>query len=475
MTKVSVSYEQVQTALKGWYSSLDAPDALFNELMLMRVRLHGSANGQQRRFVINQIIEGGIEQLGKRNQRSAIILQKRFQDNDTIAQVAVSLNLSDDQVNRRQKSAIDQLCETLDEQEAALRQTLAEEMLRSLPIANYKELFGLDDKIEAIAAQLCDPNTLPVVCVSGIGGIGKTSLADAVVRKIVPLFHFDKVLWLRVDPATISGRTVTAHQVLDVVMNELMKRLYPDLKEPHSREGRLQRIRRALEPVRHLIVIDNIETDADTSMLMQHLDSWAGRSKFLVTTRTRLQGETAVLAHDLTELSVSDATALVRQQATERKMFDFAADVDELIDDIYAVTGGNPLALRLVVSLVSYMSLTHVLANLQRGGKTKDIGKLYTRIYWQAWRTLKFAARELLQAMPLVGEDGGEIEQLQAFSELDDNAIWVAINDLIARSLIEVRGGYKERRYGVHRLTMTFLQTEIMDDEWVFEPVRSEV
>ncbi|MEZ4645485.1 MAG: hypothetical protein R3E31_22590 [Chloroflexota bacterium] len=86
-----------------------------------------------------------------------------------------------------------------------------------------------------------------------------------------------------------------------------------------------------------------------------------------------------------------------------------------------------------------------------------------TNIYWQTWRTLSPQAQALLQAMPLLSEMGGSTEYLQTISGLTETEIWPALQELRSRSLLEVHGSLQQRRYGIHRLTETFLQTEIIN------------
>jgi hypothetical protein len=134
------------------------------------------------------------------------------------------------------------------------------------------------------------------------------------------------------------------------------------------------------------------------------------------------------------------------------------------VDAIFRVTGGNPLALKMVTSLAAVLPLPAVLADLGRG-RAGPIEDLYRNIYWEAWRALSDEARALLQAMPLVSEAGALPKQLLAISGLSEADLWPAITELVSRSLLEVRGTMQERRYGIHRLTETFLRTEIIDWE----------
>ena len=134
---------------------------------------------------------------------------------------------------------------------------------------------------------------------------------------------------------------------------------------------------------------------------------------------------------------------------------------ESVIEEIYTLTGGNPLALKLVVSLAAVLPLPQILSDLAKS-RPGPIEDLYRSIYWEAWRTLSEEGQSLLQAMPLVAETGALPAQLMAFSDLDETTLWPALTELVSRSLMEVRGTMHERRYGIHRLTETFLRTEII-------------
>ena len=133
---------------------------------------------------------------------------------------------------------------------------------------------------------------------------------------------------------------------------------------------------------------------------------------------------------------------------------------DEELGSIYQLTGGNPLALKLVVSLLDVLPLGQIRTNLLQN-KSGPLEGMYRQIYRQTWQTLSPEARTLLQAMPLVAEAGALPDYLQAISTLSDSQFWPAIQELRNRSLLEVRGNLLEKRYGIHRLTATFLQSDI--------------
>jgi hypothetical protein len=122
--------------------------------------------------------------------------------------------------------------------------------------------------------------------------------------------------------------------------------------------------------------------------------------------------------------------------------------------------GGNPLALKLVVGQLGVLPLAQVLDNLKAAqGPRND--QFFTYIYWQAWNSLDEVARRALLAMPLLAQ-GGTFDHLRVVSELAPADLMPALTELVKRSLVEVRGTLAEPRYSIHRLTETFLLTEVI-------------
>jgi len=79
-----------------------------------------------------------------------------------------------------------------------------------------------------------------------------------------------------------------------------------------------------------------------------------------------------------------------------------------------------------------------------------------TYIYEQTWQALDSDHRRVLQAMLLVPEEGGRLEQIAAAAELDKHQAANCLQRLANLSLVNVGGDLKERRYSLHQLTQTF-------------------
>ncbi|MCA9973138.1 MAG: hypothetical protein KC425_23125, partial [Anaerolineales bacterium] len=211
-----------------------------------------------------------------------------------------------------------------------------------------------------------------------------------------------------------------------------------------------------------LIIVDNLEHQPDLADLLARINELANPSKFLITARTRPTNSTGILTITLDELSPDDADSLMRYHAQEMGLPGVAEAAAADLASIYALTGGNPLALKLVVSLLDVLPLADVLANVRRAEMDLVEG-MFKRIYWQAWRVLSPQAKQLLKVMPLVAASGGTPDYLRMLSGMSEGELWTAMHELRGRSLLEVRGTLEDKKYGVHRLTETFLQTEIIN------------
>lgn len=412
------------------------------------------------RLATNRILLAGIEELQESDETGAKVLNQRFADDNTLLMVANKINVSEHTVSRIQRAAIVRLASILYERETEARRLRASRLESKLPPSSYSELFGVEEARTQVIERLIHADGPGVVAIVGIGGIGKTALADAVTRRLVHELQFEDLAWLRSEPQTMSGHSLSPEHTMDNLVTEIANSLGLE-NAVGTRENRLDQIRQLLKDRSHLIIIDNLESHFETAYLVEKLNDLAKPSKFILTTRTRQISEAAVFQFELHELSLKDAASLVTRHANDIGLQEVARMDEESMREIYAVTGGNPLALKLVIGMLDLVPLQQILNDLKvsRPGMIED---LYQHIYWQAWQILSQDAKSLLQAMPLIGESGGSPDYLQTISKLPTERFWPALLELRSRSLVETRGTIKEKRYGVHQLTESFLRTEII-------------
>lgn len=455
---------QLQTAVHEAFVDLTRSGQggadLLEHLLLVREELASrEAEGEHctARRAAYVVLEDMVERLARRDEVGAKVLRYRFFEGQITRHVAARLHASPDQVNRWQRAAIENLTAILIEQETWRRQERSRLLLEDLPTPSYSRLFGTRSLQAEITEQLLRQEEPLVIALSGIGGIGKTSLADAIARQAAPELAFERIIWLRafLDPFASDAAIERSWAQVEESMAEALFGNAPV-------QGEVENL---LDDMLHrtavLMIIDNLEQKDQTIHFFDQVRRFAGPTKFLLTTRARPTVSAPVYLRSLSELDLADASDLLRYQdlVTGTKVMAEASKAD--IRAIYEVTGGNPLALKLVAGLSAVMSLSDILAGLQKS-RPGPIENLYRQIYWQTWQTLSPDAKLLLQAMPLVAETGGLPQQLQAFSGLPEETFWSAVHELFARSLLEVRGTVHERRYSIHRLTETFLRTEII-------------
>lgn len=450
-------YSAIHSALRAWHLGV-SPEGLLDFLSVVKEKQASLGESPAvGRLATNEVLLALIEQMESSNPLGAQILRARFIDKRSVASVANSLNEGRDYINKQQRLAINSVAQMLYLQEEVARDRRIHLLESQLEVSSYDRLFGLEEARASLSQMLLADEPPWVMTIVGIGGIGKTALADSLTRQLIREFRFDEVIWLRVDKSEMAS----PDEMLEQVWSMLVQHLWPEEAGGIPATQRLGLLRQALKAKPYLIVIDNLETKAETAYLLPHLGDLANPSKFVVTSRFRPVGQGGHFIFSLNELGRTDAMALLRHQAAMIGLYELAEGNEKEMVKIYEMVGGNPLALKLVVGLAQVLPLPELLAEFQRG-KGGQVEQMYCQIYWRIWQTMSDEAQALLQAMPLIGKFGARTEQMEAISGLSKAQLWPAITELVSRSLLEVQGTPWARRYGIHRLTDSFLQTEII-------------
>ncbi len=464
-------YPHVLAALRDWREATGVEaNPLFQwQLVRQKLTVIHDERPEMRRLVLNEVIREQLNTLSRQDAQLAGLLTSRFLENEGVWAMADAMHMDKDSYLRRQRKAVQELTAVMIRAEEQARELRARQIESGLYPPTYYQLMGVEDTLEEVIRLLLAPDGAQVLALVGLGGIGKTALADAAVRRIIRRFHFDQTFWLRVGGTTThSGwpahdERTPADLTSDGLLAWLAARVAPQMPVALSPGQRNAQLRNLLKSNASLIVIDNLELPDSEADWASVLPALASPTRFLLTSRTRITDQAGIYHLPVRELSPVHAGELIRGYGEHLGVPSMALAGEEQVRQIYDVAGGNPLALKLVVSLAAVRPLRDIIADLQRA-YTPRTESLYQGIYWQAWQTLSPPARALLEVMPLAGDTGMAPAQMQRLSNLEDAAFWAAIDELVHRSLLEVvstMGDVHARRYSIHRLTETFLHTSI--------------
>ncbi len=316
-------------------------------------------------------------------------------------------------------------------------------------------LFGIEKNTIQLLEYLSTQRRR-IVSIEGIGGIGKTTLAEHTIRQWIQRGDAPaQIVWVSAKQDYLVEQGIRplpgarAQINLDDLFSQVLDQLGAQSAHVPDLDHKVRQVAEWVKSSDYLIVIDNLESVQDFECLAPHLMRIPAR--FLLTSRQHLPVLSGITSLTLDELSEADSLTLITYVAGHRSVTGVSAP------KVYALTGGNPLAIYLAVSLMRVIPPEQVLENL-RLGSTEAI---YQYIYWRAWNTLTDYSKRILFAIQRTG-DSATWKWLSQSAGIQETELQRALQDLSVLSLVKTDGLDNERRFSIHRLTSTFLCTEVL-------------
>ena len=402
---------------------------------------------------------------------SALYYRYFFSEAQSFDDLAEVAGYDPRQFRRRLDAGLNELCELIQRKEMEAHQRNQKASIGgTLPDPEYGKLFGISAAKEQLQNWLLAPNDPCMLSIEGIGGIGKTALARALLNDILEKeSRFHDILWIsaRQEILTLRGeieKTAHSAQTLQEIASELARGLGLSNLAGLETTEKLKGIQPLLSLHPHLIVIDNLETAQEVKAIVPALRKIAGQSCFLFTSRRTLAAFPYVHIFSVPELSAEDSRRLVEAEVIRRRGEIYSLNTENA-KLIYETVGGLPLALKLIAAQISDLSEEYTLRHLSQISPGKSVRALYTYIYKQTWKSLSEASKHLLLSMLLVSQSGDSIDWIQKNSGLSVDEFEDGFKQLLEFSLIEINQNPTTHGFYLHRLTQSFLKKNILQ-EW---------
>lgn len=458
----------LRDALKGWHRPTLGDTSLAGALEDVQRRL-AVEPWLTKSNALRQTIRAALSSLRDAGRvKEADLLERRYLRRESVIRLTEIYNLSERSIYYRLHEAHFALAHALwvleqAEVSAAPDALLATEPSRTLsrarhlPPRTYTHLFGMEAALAQLMDYLSDLAHHWVISLDGMAGLGKTALAREAAGRLAETDRFVDISWVTVRPVSYTWRgprqvdlpALTCSQVLGIIANQLSSIDLGPLSLPAKRD----RVREILHDRSYLVVLDNLETSMDCGTWPDWFWDMADPSKFLLTSRHWLESEVGQSVLSLDQLAESESLALIRHEAHLRGLPDVVDASNDTLRAILAVTGGNPLAIKLVVGQLVSLPLSRILATLETA--QPDTDAFYQHLYRVSWDLISAPARHLLRCMAELQAGGGTWEDLSAISGLFGDDLASAIEILISHSLLQA-SGFEEKTYSLHPLTYHF-------------------
>lgn len=342
------------------------------------------------------------------------------------------------------------------------------ESLTTLPVTitalsskTDEPMLGRNSHLEHIISILRKQDRHQVVAIQGMGGIGKTVLARAVVEQSLRNRTFEHVIWKSASDFKSEAHDFQIEDILDTIAYQLNLSDTGKLSKSEKQAFIADR----LKDGKVLIVLDGLDeiSSDNTTATIDKLSHLVGKSKILLTSRFRIKPEASVV--ELQGLDMEGSLELIRNQMDKLGISREISLNDATLQEIAQLTRGNPLAIKLVVGQLVYYPVAKVLSELHDEAKvTNEV----TNIFSGVWEMLSEDAQKLLITILQFAPDvGGTINALKVVSGFSSREIESAITELLRFSMLEVFDSSfnQEKRYYLHPLTRQFLLSSILHTE----------
>ena len=324
--------------------------------------------------------------------------------------------------------------------------------VHNLPPLPCVSLVGRESELTLIVESLQPEVRCAGVLISGVAGVGKTTLALAAANRCLDRSMFELVVFVSarrqtLTPHGIAERTTAGIVTqLELTVGTLLGR--KDILATQPEERRVL-ISAALAGRPTLLVVDNLETTPDPDLVLEYLLELPSHVKSIITSRGIHRVELYRVV-ELRALTPHEATLLIALDAEDRGITLTEDDIRHITD----VAGGLPLAIEFAVGQISLGYSPDSVLEAMRDPKGALLLFLLEATFQIIRGTL---AHRLLLALALLPAASTLEAATQVIGlESDTPLIEEAVVQLRRLNLVVVDG----HNLGLHQVTRAFARAE---------------
>ncbi|PIA47474.1 hypothetical protein AQUCO_01400253v1 [Aquilegia coerulea] len=221
-------------------------------------------------------------------------------------------------------------------------------------VVNVSKIYGRDLDKGIILSKLVGETSsremhvsVPVICIVGMGGLGKTALAQLVFEEETLITTFQLKMWV----------CVSEHYDFNRIAKEIIVQATGQMPDDVGWEDLRKSLWNTIKGKQFLLVLDNVWTEdyyKDWNPLKLCLDAGALGSRILVTTRNEEVAKMmdSIYTHRLGLLSDKDCWSLLRHRICLKRSAEELGKFEDIGKEIAKKCKGVPLAAKMLASLL---------------------------------------------------------------------------------------------------------------------------